>query len=59
MELAADSYARVPVKPGVRAYLRQCKAEGRRMAVVTSSPAGNARGNPGPPPRSPLRSGDR
>ena len=37
MELAADSYARVPVKPGVRAYLKQCKTEGRRMAVVTSS----------------------
>lgn len=37
MELAADSYAHVPVKPGVRAYLKQCKAEGRRMAVVTSS----------------------
>ena len=37
MELAADSYAHVPVKPGVRAYLRQCRAEGRRMAVVTSS----------------------
>ena len=25
------------VKPGVRAYLKQCRAEGRRMAVVTSS----------------------
>lgn len=37
MELARDSYAHVPVKPGVRAYLKQCKAEGRRMAVVTSS----------------------
>ena len=37
MELAEDSYAHVPVKPGVRAYLKQCKAEGRRMAVVTSS----------------------
>nr|WP_325183491.1 HAD family phosphatase [uncultured Oscillibacter sp.] len=37
MELAADSYAHVPVKPGVRAYLKQCKNEGRRMAVVTSS----------------------
>ena len=37
MELAADSYAHVPVKPGVRAYLKQCRAEGRRMAVVTSS----------------------
>lgn len=37
MELAADSYAHVPVKPGVRAYLKQCRHEGRRMAVVTSS----------------------
>lgn len=37
MELAEDSYASVPVKPGVRAYLKQCRAEGRRMAVVTSS----------------------
>ncbi len=37
MELAADSYAHVPVKPGVRAYLKQCRSEGRRMAVVTSS----------------------
>lgn len=37
MELAQDSYAHVPVKPGVRAYLKQCKAEGRRMSVVTSS----------------------
>lgn len=37
MELARDSYAHVPVKPGVRAYLKQCGAEGRRMAVVTSS----------------------
>lgn len=37
MDLAGDLYSRVPIKPGVRAYLRQCKAEGRRMAVVTSS----------------------
>ena len=37
MELAKDAYAHVPVKPGVRAYLKQCRAEGRRMAVVTSS----------------------
>lgn len=37
MELAKDLYANVTVKPGVRAYLKQCKAEGRRMAVVTSS----------------------
>ena len=37
MDLAKDLYAHVPVKPGVRAYLKQCRAEGRRMAVVTSS----------------------
>ena len=37
MDLARDAYAHVPVKPGVRAYLKQCKHEGRRMAVVTSS----------------------
>ena len=37
MELARDLYAHVSIKPGVRAYLRQCRAEGRRMAVVTSS----------------------
>ena len=37
MEMARDAYAHVTVKPGVRAYLKQCRAEGRRMAVVTSS----------------------
>lgn len=37
MELAKDLYAHVAIKPGVRAYLKQCKTEGRRMAVVTSS----------------------
>ena len=37
MDLAKDAYAHVTVKPGVRAYLKQCKAEGRRMALVTSS----------------------
>ena len=37
MEMSRDMYSRVPLKPGVRAYLKQCKAEGRRMAVVTSS----------------------
>lgn len=37
MELAKDLYAHVTIKPGVRAYLKQCKAEGRCMAVVTSS----------------------
>lgn len=37
MELAGDMYAHVAIKPGVRAYLKQCKREGRRMAVVTSS----------------------
>ena len=38
MELAKDAYAsKVPIKPGVRAYLKQCKTEGRRMAIITSS----------------------
>ena len=37
MDLAKDAYAHVTVKPGVRAYLKQCKAEGRQTAVVTSS----------------------
>ena len=37
MDVAKDVYAHVTVKPGVRAYLKQCRAEGRRMAVVTSS----------------------
>ena len=37
MEMAKDAYAHVTVKSGVRAYLKQCRAEGRRMAVVTSS----------------------
>ena len=37
LEMSRDAYAKVPVKPGVRAYLKQCKAEGRRMAIVTSS----------------------
>ncbi|MDD3347143.1 HAD family phosphatase [Oscillibacter sp.] len=36
MDLAKDAYAHVGVKNGVRAYLKQCRAEGRRMAVVTS-----------------------
>ena len=37
MELAQGMYAKVAIKPGVRAYLKQCKAEGRTMAVVTSA----------------------
>lgn len=37
MELSKDMYSTVNLKPGVRAYLKQCKAEGRRMAIVTSS----------------------
>ena len=37
MDLAQGLYANVTLKPGVRAYLKQCKAEGRRMAMVTSS----------------------
>ena len=37
MDLAQGLYANVKLKPGVRAYLKQCRAEGRRMALVTSS----------------------
>ena len=37
MEMAKDAYAHVAVKPGVRAYLERCRADGQRMAVVTSS----------------------
>ena len=37
MDLAQGLYANVTLKPGVRAYLRQCRAEGRQMALVTSS----------------------
>jgi HAD superfamily hydrolase (TIGR01509 family) len=38
MELAKEAYAKtIPIKPGVRAYLKQCRSEGRRMAMVTSS----------------------
>ena len=37
MDMAKDIYAHVTVKPGVRAYLKQCRTEGRRLGVVTSS----------------------
>ena len=37
MEMSRDMYAHVPLKDGVRAYLDQCRAEGKRMAIVTSS----------------------
>lgn len=37
MELAQGLYRQVLPKPGVRAYLEQCRTDGRRMAVVTSS----------------------
>lgn len=37
MELARGLYSRVTLKPGVRAYLEQCRTEGRRMGIVTSS----------------------
>lgn len=37
LAMAKDAYAHVAVKPGVRAYLKQCRAQNRRMAVVTSS----------------------
>lgn len=38
MEMAGDAYAtRVPAKPGVRAYLDQCRRKGERMIVLTSA----------------------
>lgn len=37
MELAKDTYAHVQLKPGVRAYLEQCKAKGEPMAIVTAA----------------------
>ena len=37
MDLAKDAYTHVTVKPGVRAFLKQCRSENRRMALVTSS----------------------
>ncbi len=37
MELSRNAYAGVSLKSGVRAYLEQCRRQGRRMAVVTSS----------------------
>ena len=40
MELAKDAYAHVTVKPGVRAFLKQCKAENRRMAAGDLQRAG-------------------
>ena len=37
MEMSRDMYAKVPLKPGVRNYLEQCRRAGIPMAVVTSS----------------------
>lgn len=37
MELARGLYRTVPLKPGAVAYLEQCRRDGERMAIVTSS----------------------
>ena len=37
MELAKGLYSTVAIKSGVREYLQQCRTEGTRMALVTSS----------------------
>ena len=37
MDLAEGLYSTVTIKPGVREYLEQCRAEGIRMVLVTSS----------------------
>ncbi|MBR3641118.1 MAG: HAD family phosphatase, partial [Oscillibacter sp.] len=44
MDLAKDAYEHVTVKPGVRAFLKQCRSENRRMALVTSSVPEHCRG---------------
>ena len=36
MDLAADRYHHVPLKPGVQAYLDRCRAVGHPMAVFTA-----------------------
>ena len=36
MELAADRYAHVPLKPHVREYLNRCREAGHAMAVFTA-----------------------
>ena len=36
MELAADAYRSVPLKPFVREYLDRCRDAGHRMAVFTA-----------------------
>lgn len=36
MELAKDMYAHVKPKPGVQAYLEQCRRRGEKMAIVTN-----------------------
>ena len=39
MEILHHAYANdVPLKSGVAAYLRKCKAEGKRLCVLTGSP---------------------
>lgn len=37
MDLAQDAYTHVRVKPGVRAFLEQCRRQGQAMALVTAS----------------------
>lgn len=37
MEMSRDMYAHVPLKPGAKAYLEQCRQAGIPMALVTSS----------------------
>jgi len=36
MELAKDAYDHIPLKPGVREYLEQCRREGERMILLTA-----------------------
>ncbi len=36
LDMARDEYARVPLKPGIPAFLDQCRARGERMCLVTA-----------------------
>ena len=61
MQMAGDAYAaRVPIKPGVRAYLDRCRAAGERMIVLTSSVPEHCRAALGRLPKHPVcpRSGN-
>ena len=36
LDMARDEYARVPLKPGIPAFLDQCRGEGKPMSLITA-----------------------